>query len=79
MCSLAHSIFENALEKAPAGSVEDAMVKPPNDKIEGNPARGDAILRRMLRTKPKLHKDLVDERKATRASKRKTKQKRPEE
>lgn len=36
---------------------------------EGDPQRGDEILKRMLRTKPKQHKELVQERKAKRARK----------
>jgi hypothetical protein len=34
--------------------------------VEGDPERGDEILKRMLRTKPKQHKDMVKERKAKR-------------
>ena len=43
------------------------MTKPPkkSDSIpEGDPKRGDEILKRMLQTKPKQHKDMVAERKA---------------
>jgi hypothetical protein len=29
---------------------------------EGDPHRGDEILRRMLKTKPKPHKEMVDDR-----------------
>jgi hypothetical protein len=41
------------------------MARPPkkDDKApEVDPKRGDAILRRMLQTKPKQHKDMVAER-----------------
>jgi hypothetical protein len=34
--------------------------------VEGDPKRGDEILKRMLKTKPKQHKELVKERKAKR-------------
>jgi len=37
-----------------------------NDQPEGDPKRGDEILKRMLQTKPKQHKELVKERKAKR-------------
>jgi hypothetical protein len=42
--------------------------KPPkqNADVEGDPKRGDEILKRMLQTKPKQHKELVKERKAKR-------------
>jgi hypothetical protein len=42
------------------------MAKPPKrpEAPEGDPKRGDAILKRMLETKPKPHKDMVAERKA---------------
>jgi hypothetical protein len=33
------------------------------EEPEGDPERGDEILKRMLRTKPKQHKDMVAERK----------------
>ena len=49
------------------------MVKAPKkEEMEGDPKRGDEILRRMLQTKPKPHKDVVAERKGKRerASKR---------
>jgi hypothetical protein len=44
------------------------MTKPPKQKdgLEGDPKRGDEILKRMLRTKPKPHKDMVAERKSGR-------------
>ncbi len=35
------------------------MVKPPKSAPEGNPNRGDQILKRMLQTKPKPHKEMV--------------------
>jgi hypothetical protein len=37
------------------------MLKSPkkDEAPEGDPKRGDEILRRMLKTKPKLHKDMV--------------------
>ena len=37
------------------------MAKAPkgNDHPEGDPKRGDAILKRMLQTKPKPHKEMV--------------------
>lgn len=38
------------------------------EPIEGDPERGDAILRRMLKSKPKPHKEAVEERKAKRVS-----------
>jgi hypothetical protein len=37
-----------------------------NEPPEGNPKRGDEILKRMLQTKPKQHKELVQERKSKR-------------
>jgi len=43
------------------------MARPPKSKSiepEGDPKRGDEILKRMLRTKPKPHKDMIAERKA---------------
>jgi hypothetical protein len=49
------------------------MAKPPKkqeDHPEGDPKRGDEILKRMLQTKPKQHKQLVKERKAKREKKR---------
>jgi hypothetical protein len=44
------------------------MTKAPKkaDQPEGDPKRGDEILKRMLRTKPKQHKELVKERKTRR-------------
>jgi hypothetical protein len=36
------------------------------EPVEGDPERGDAILRRMLKSKPKPHKEAVAERKAKR-------------
>jgi hypothetical protein len=47
------------------------MAKAPkkSEALEGDPKRGDEILKRMLRTKPKQHKELVRERKAKRSSK----------
>ena len=44
------------------------MVKSPKppDAPDGDPKRGDAILKRMLQTKPKRHKELVAERKEKR-------------
>jgi hypothetical protein len=41
------------------------MTKAPKkaEAPEGNPKRGDEILKRMLQTKPKQHKELVQERK----------------
>jgi hypothetical protein len=45
------------------------MTKPPpkkNEVPEVDPERGDAILKRMLQTKPKPHKDMVAERKTKR-------------
>jgi hypothetical protein len=35
-------------------------------EIEGDPERGDAILKRMLQSKPKQHKDMMAERRAKR-------------
>jgi len=53
------------------------MVKPPKDKNERSPAEAervrDAILKRMLQTKPKLQKDLVAERRGNRAAAGRTK------
>jgi hypothetical protein len=40
-----------------------------NADVEGDPKRGDEILKRMLQTKPKQHKELVQERKAQRGKK----------
>jgi hypothetical protein len=34
-----------------------------NNRTAGDPKRGDAILKRMLQSKPKPHKDMVAERK----------------
>jgi len=51
------------------------LAKPPKNKQETpevDPKRGDAILKRMLQTKPKQHKDMVAERKAQRAESNKT-------
>jgi hypothetical protein len=44
------------------------MVKPPKQRQspEVDPERGDAILKRMLQSKPKTHKAAVAERKAKR-------------
>jgi hypothetical protein len=41
------------------------MAKTPKkqEEPEVDPERGDAILKRMLQTTPKPHKDMVDERK----------------
>jgi hypothetical protein len=50
------------------------MVKPPkqkNDLPEGDPKRGDEILKRMLQTKPKPHDQIVAERKAKSGAKKK--------
>jgi len=53
------------------------MVKPPPRKprhpepTEVDPKRGDAILKRMLQSKPAPHKDMVAERKAKREDKKK--------
>lgn len=45
---------------------------PKSDEREGDPKRGDEILKRMLQTKPKQHRDMLKERKAKRGgSKRK--------
>jgi hypothetical protein len=45
------------------------MVKAPKkEEMEGDPKRGDAILKRMLQSKPKQHKDVVAERKAKRGA-----------
>jgi len=43
-----------------------------NDAPEVDQERGDAILRRMLKTKPKQHKDMVAERKARHKHKKQT-------
>jgi hypothetical protein len=43
---------------------------PKKQEPEGDPERGDEILKRMLRTKPKRHKDIVAERKGKRGGKR---------
>jgi len=42
---------------------------------EGDPERGDVILKRMLRMKPKTHDEMVEERHAQAKRKRKTKAK----
>jgi hypothetical protein len=44
------------------------MTKSPKkpDAPEGDPKRGDELLKRMLRTKPKQHKELVKESKTKR-------------
>jgi hypothetical protein len=45
------------------------MAKAPKEtpeEPEGDPERGNEILKRMLRTKPKQHKEMVAERKAKR-------------
>lgn len=46
------------------------MVKPQKKESapEGDPKRGDEILKNMLQTKPKQHKDMLKERKAKRGS-----------
>jgi hypothetical protein len=41
--------------------------------VEGDAERGDEILKRMLQTKPKQHKDMVKESKAKRGSAKKGK------
>jgi len=41
----------------------------PAEAPEGDPMRGDEILKRMLQTKPKQHKELVKERKAKKKDK----------
>jgi hypothetical protein len=49
------------------------MVRTPKSKgdaPEGDPKRGDELLKRMLQTKPKQHKDMIAERKAKRGSKK---------
>ena len=47
------------------------MGKSPKDRDEpeGDPKRGDAILRRMLKTKPKTHDEMVSERHKRRGQK----------
>jgi hypothetical protein len=47
------------------------MAKPAKNQTEpeGDPQRGDEILRRMLKTKPKPHKEMVKGRKIKRAQK----------
>jgi hypothetical protein len=46
------------------------MVRPPPKKLESppqlDPKRGDEILKHMLRSKPKQHKEMVAERKTKR-------------
>ena len=44
------------------------MKQKPKEAPEVDPRRGDAILRRMLKTKPKPHKDMVRERQAKKRS-----------
>jgi hypothetical protein len=39
------------------------------DPTEVDPARGDALLKRLLQSKPKPHKDMIAERKVTRQPK----------
>ena len=48
------------------------MAKTPKkqEEPEADPKRGDVILKRMLQSKPKQHKDLVAERKAKREQKK---------
>ena len=47
------------------------MVKTPKqNEPEGDPKRGDEILKRMLQTKPKPHKEVVAERKAQQDSRK---------
>jgi hypothetical protein len=50
------------------------MAKAPKkpEVVEVDPKRGDAILKRMLQTKPKQHKDMVAERTAKADVKRKS-------
>jgi hypothetical protein len=45
--------------------------KKQEDNPEVDPERGDAILKRMLQTKPKQHRDMVAERKTKRERKSK--------
>jgi hypothetical protein len=45
--------------------IKSPKQQPPREP-EGDPERGDEILKRMLRTKPKQHKDMVKERKSKR-------------
>jgi hypothetical protein len=51
------------------------MSKPPKQKRdeepEVDPKRGDAILKRMLQTKPKQHKDMVAARKVRKSKDKK--------
>jgi hypothetical protein len=42
---------------------------PKQEEPEGDPERGDEILKRMLRTKPKQHSKMLAERKAKRGGK----------
>jgi hypothetical protein len=50
----------------------DGMAKTPKkqEEPEVDPERGDAILKRMLQSKPKKHADMVAERKAKRGSRK---------
>ena len=43
--------------------------RPKQEAPEGDPKRGDEILKRMLQTKPKPHDQMVAERKAKRPTK----------
>ena len=52
----------------------DGHAKAPKEKreeLEGDPEEGDEILKRMLQTKPKQHKDMVAERKGKRGQPKK--------
>jgi hypothetical protein len=49
------------------------MTKKPKSEVEGDSQRGDAILKRMLQTKPKQHKDMLKERRRRVAKDRKPK------
>jgi hypothetical protein len=46
------------------------MAKPPETEIEIDPRRGDAILKRMLQTKPKTHDEMVKERRQPKSGKK---------
>ena len=66
---LTFSLGPATIESATALHMAKAPKK--DETPEGDPYRGDEILRRMLKTKPKTHDEMVKERKgATKRKKR---------